>query len=176
MVCLGPRDPGEIVGPRRRPAWSAGPSTSPLDRGGSAVICVSVTLNGVPQTIAGAPSAQSIEASVGVYPELKEAWLRVVGETDQGDQPSAYAHWAGAQLKVGDVVEFRLIDSSQPSAPRLGREDPSVEASESIPFICGFCGKPAREVEGMTAGTRAMICHGCVRTLHEMLSDGPAAV
>ena len=140
------------------------------------MICVSVTLNGVPQTVAGALSAQSIEASVGVYPELKEAWLRVVGEIDQRDQPIAYARWPGAPLKVGDVVELRLIDSPQPSAPQLGREDPSVEASDSIPFICGFCGKPAHEVEGMTAGTRAMICHGCVRAIHEMLSDGPTAV
>ena len=140
------------------------------------MICVSVSLNGVLQTIAGAPTAQSIEASVGIYPELQEVWLRVVGETDQGDQPLAYAHWAAAPLKVGDVVEFQLVDSLQPSAPRLGREDPSLEASDSIPFVCGFCGKPSHEVEGMTAGTRAMICHGCVRTIHEMLDDGPAAV
>jgi hypothetical protein len=140
------------------------------------MICVSVAVNGVPQTIAGAPSAQSIEASVSVYPELHEGWLRVVGETDQVDQPSAQAHWASAPLKLGDVIEFRLIDSSQPSAPRLGREDPTLKASDSIPFVCGFCGKPAVEVEGMTAGTRAMICHGCVRMIHEMLSDGAAAV
>ena len=133
------------------------------------MICVSVTLNGVPQTIAGSPSAESIEASVGVYPGFQEAWLRVVGETEQGDQPSAYAQWASSPLRVGDVVEFRLIDSSEPSVPRLGRVDPSVEASDSIPFICGFCGKPADEVEGMTSGTRAMICHGCVRAIHEML-------
>ena len=140
------------------------------------MICVSVTLNGVPQTIAGAPSAQSIEASVGIYPQLSEAWLRVVGEIDEGVQPIAYARWPGAPLRVGDVIEFRLIDSSQPSAPQLGREDPSVEASDDIPFVCGFCGKPSHEVEGMTAGTRAMICHGCVREIREMLSDGPAAV
>lgn len=140
------------------------------------MICVSVSINGVPQTIAGASSAQSIEASVSIYPELREGWLRVVGETDQGDQPSAHAHWAAAPLKLGDVVEFRLIDSSQPSAPRLGREDPTAKASDSIPFICSFCGKAAVEVEGMTAGTRAMICHGCVRMIHDILSDGPAAV
>jgi hypothetical protein len=140
------------------------------------LISISVTLNGLPQTVAGALSAESIEASVGVYPGLEEAWLRVVGEIDQGAQPSAHAHWAAAPLKVGDVVEFRLLDSSQPSEPRLGRADPSVKASDAIPFICGFCGKPANEVEGMAAGTRAMICHGCVRTIHDMLSDGPAAV
>jgi len=140
------------------------------------MLCVSVTLNGVPQTIAGAPSAESIEASVGVYPGLGEAWLRVHGETDQGDQPSAQARWARALLKVGDVVEVRLVDSSQPSAPQLSRVDPSVIASDDIPFICGFCGKAPVDVEGMTAGTHAMICHGCVRTIHEMFSDGPAVV
>ena len=140
------------------------------------MICVSVMLNGVPQTIAGAPTAESVEASVGVYPGLHEAWLRVVGEIDQADQPSAHAQWASAPLKVGDVVEFRLLDSSQPFAPRLGRVDPSVKAADAIPFICGFCGKPAHDVEGMTAGVHAMICHGCVRSIHEMLRDGPAAV
>ena len=140
------------------------------------MICVSVSINGVPRTVAGALSAQLIEASVSIYPGLQEGWLRVVGETDQGDQPQAHAHRAAAPLKLGDVVEFQLIESSQPSAPRLGREDPTAGASDSIPYICGFCGKPALEVEGMTAGTRAMICHGCVRMIHEMLTDGPAAV
>lgn len=140
------------------------------------MICISVTVNGVPLTIAGAPSAQSIDAALSLYPELQEGWLRVVGETDEGNEPSAHAHWAATPLKLGDVVELRLVDSSQPAAPRLGREDPTAKATDSIPFICGFCGKTAVEVEGMTAGTRAMICHGCVHMIHDMLSDGLPAV
>jgi hypothetical protein len=140
------------------------------------VICVEVSLNGVPLTIAGEPSAESIEASVGVYPGFNESWLRVTGETTPTKQPPAHAQWASATLKIGDVVQFRLIESSEPSVPQLGRADTSVAASDDIPFICGFCGKPAHEVDGMMAGNLAMICLGCVRTLYGMLGDRDTTV
>jgi hypothetical protein len=56
------------------------------------VLCVSVTLNGVPQLVAGALSVESIEASVGLCPELKEAWLRIAGVIFPDGQPPADAH------------------------------------------------------------------------------------
>jgi hypothetical protein len=126
--------------------------------------------------IAGAPAAESIEASVGLYPGFKEAWLRIVGTISPEGQPPADAHWPGSPLNVGDVVEVRLIDSAEPSPPRLGRVDPNVKGSDEIPFVCAFCSKPAVEVEGMMTGARAMICHGCVRELYGMLDDDPSAV
>lgn len=37
-------------------------------------------------------------------------------------------------------------------------------------------GLPAHEVDGMTAGSLAVICHGCVRTIYGMLGDGDTTV
>jgi hypothetical protein len=140
------------------------------------LLCVSVTLNGVPLAIAGAPTAESIEASVGFYPGFNEAWLRIVGTILPEGQPPADAHWPGSPLNVGDVVELQLIHSAEPTPPRLGRVDPNVKGSDEIPFFCAFCSKPAVEVEGMMAGARAMICNGCVRELYGMLDDRDSTV
>ena len=140
------------------------------------MLCVSVTLNGAPLATAGASTAESIEASVGLYPGFKEAWLRIVGTVLPEGQPPADAHWPGSPLKVGDVVVLRLIDSADPSPPRLGRVDPNVKGSDEIPFVCAFCSKPAVEVEGMMAGARAMVCNGCVRELYGMLDHSGSAV
>jgi hypothetical protein len=129
-------------------------------------------LNGSLQTVAGAKIAESVAASVQLYPGLGESWLIISASLAPEDQPPAEAHWPGFRLRVGDTVEFRVIDSAEPTPSRIGRTDPTVRASDDIPFVCGICGKSAVEVDGMISGSRSMICHGCVRELHEMLNDG----
>lgn len=94
------------------------------------MLCIGVSLNGVPQIVAGAPSAESIEASVGLYPGFQEAFLRITGTILPNDQPPADADWLSSSLKIGDVVEVRLIDSPDPTAPRLGRADTTVNARQ----------------------------------------------
>ena len=84
------------------------------------MLCVNVAVNGAKQVIAGDPLAESIEATVGVYPGLKECWLRIVGTILPDAQPPADAQWAGLTLKVGDVVEIRIIDSASAAAPNVG--------------------------------------------------------
>ena len=58
----------------------------------------------------------------------------------------------------------------------LGRSDTTLTASDDIPFVYAFCNKAPTEVEGIIAGPKAMICHGCVQALHGMLNDGRSAV
>jgi hypothetical protein len=129
------------------------------------LICVQVIFNDVVLTQAGASSAESIDASVSIYPGFSEAWLHVTSEISLIDKPPVHAEWARTTLKIGDVVQFRLIESSEASAPRLGRVDPSVTAADDVPFICGYCSKPAHEVDGMITGNNAMACNERVRML-----------
>jgi ClpX C4-type zinc finger len=136
------------------------------------MICVEVTVNGQRRTIAGADAAETIEAAVLTYPATQQSWLRVTGDIVPGKQPTADAEWLAMQLSVGDKVEVQLIETDDPVAPNLSRTDPTLPASDEIPFVCAFCGKDAEHTEGMVASRKAMICHDCICYLHEMINEG----
>jgi ClpX C4-type zinc finger len=138
------------------------------------VICLEVIVNGQRRTIAGASAAESIETSVLTYPELQQSWLRVNGQVVSSDQPTANAEWLTMQLSVGDKVEVQIIETGNPAAPNLSRTDPTLPASDEIPFVCAFCGKDSQQTEGMVASHKAMICRDCICYLYEMISEDDA--
>jgi hypothetical protein len=138
------------------------------------VICIEVIVNGQRRTIAGASDAEIIEASVLTYPGPQQSWLRVNGEVLSGDQPTADAEWLTMQLSVGDKVEVQIIETGGPDVPTLSRTDPTLPASDEIPFVCAFCGKDSHQTEGMVASRKAMICRDCICYLHEMISEDDA--
>ena len=107
-------------------------------------------------------------ASVTAHPGFKQAWINVDGEVAPEGQPNADAHWLTSSASIGDVVQIRLIESDNPTKPSLGRSDVEAKGvpTDGIPFVCGFCGKEPKDVEGMMAGRKAMICRGCLRELH----------
>jgi len=112
--------------------------------------------------------AQTLNASVTAHPGFNQAWIHVDGEIAPEGQPNADAHWLMSSAAIGDVVQIRLIESDNPTKPGLGRSDLEAKPapSDGIPFVCGFCGKEPKDVEGMMAGRKAMICRGCLRELH----------
>jgi ClpX C4-type zinc finger len=138
------------------------------------VICIEVIVNGQRRTIAGASAAETIETSILTYPGLQQSWLRVTGEVVSGDQPTADAEWLTMQLSVGEKVEVQIIETSNPVAPNLSRTDPTLPASDEVPFVCAFCGKDPQQTEGMVASHKAMICRDCICYLHEMISEDDA--
>jgi hypothetical protein len=135
------------------------------------VLCIEVIVNGERRTIAGGSAADVVETAILTYPGLKQSWLRVSGDVVSGDQPNADAEWLTMQLSVGDKVELRLIESDEPVAPNLSRIDPTLPASDKIPFVCAFCGKDSQQTGGMVASHKAMICRDCIGYLYEMTSE-----
>jgi hypothetical protein len=146
------------------------------ERGG-AVLCIEVTINGEQRVLAGVALAQTLNASVTVHPGFNQAWIKVDGEIAPEGQPNADAHWLTSSASVGDVVQIRLIESDEPTTPSLGRTDLEAKPAptDGIPFVCGFCGKEPKDVDGMLAGRNAMICHGCLRELHSIADDEDVA-
>jgi hypothetical protein len=138
------------------------------------VICIEVIVNGQRRTIAGASDAETIETSVLTYPGQQQSWLRVNGKVVSGDQPTADAEWLTMQLSVGDKVELQIIDAIKPDAPNLSRTNPTLPASDEVPFVCAFCGKDSQQTQGMVASHKAMICRDCICYLYEMISEDDA--
>jgi hypothetical protein len=134
------------------------------------VICLQVNVNGERRLIAGVEAADVINATVSLYPGLKEGWLEVAGLVNATDQPSADARWLGAALAAGDVVEVRMVESGEAAAPTVSHTDPTAPASASIPLVCAFCNRSPQEIEGMLTSRRAAICPECVAYLHDIIS------
>jgi hypothetical protein len=134
------------------------------------VICLEINVNGQRRVVAGGATAEVINATVSLYPGLKEGWLEVAGSVVPEDQPVADARWLAAALSAGDVVEVRLVDSEQAAAPNVSRTDPTARATDSIPLVCAFCDKSHDAVPGMVSSRKAMICPECIRYLHDIIN------
>jgi hypothetical protein len=134
------------------------------------VICLEVNVNGQRRVVAGDAAAELVNATVSLYPGLKEGWLEVAGSVAPQDQPAADARWLAAALSAGDVVEVRLVDSEQAAAPNLSRTDPTARATDSIPLVCAFCDKTHAEAPGIVVSRKAAICPECIGYLHDLIS------
>jgi hypothetical protein len=137
---------------------------------GAAVICLEVNVNGERRVVAGDAAAEVINATVSLYPDLKEGWLEIAGSVVPEHQPVADARWLAAALSAGDVIEVRLVDSEQAAAPNISRTDPTARATDNIPLVCAFCDKTDDEVPGMVASRKAVICPECIGYLHDIIS------
>jgi len=136
------------------------------------MICLEIEVNGTARVVAGSATAESVTASVGVFPGIEESWLRVTGDVFPDNEPVADAQWLGQQLKVGDTVIVRVVDSGSPTPPAtLTRTDPSVTTTDSVPLVCAFCGKSHEETQKLLVSAKAVICDECVRSLHQILVD-----
>ena len=133
------------------------------------MISLEIFVNGQRRTVAGMTDAEVLNATISLYPNVKDGWLDVSGSITPEGQPPADASWLSAALAIGDTVEVRLADSSQAQAPTLSRVDPTARATDSVPTVCAFCEKTYLEAEGMMSSRKAMICRGCVEYLHEMM-------
>ena len=134
------------------------------------MLCLSVEVNGEVSVVAGNVAAETIAASIDLYPSVGESWLRVSGDVVK-DGPSTDAKWLGQPLKLGDAVVVRLVESDAPAAPTLTTSNPSV-AANGVEQVCSFCGKNPQEVRKMYAGIKAMICNECVGFMHQMVEEG----
>ena len=134
------------------------------------MICLEVNVNGERRVVAGDAGAEVINATVSLYPDLKEGWLEIAGSVVPEQQPVADARWLAAALSAGDVVEIRLVDSEQAAAPNISRTDPTARATDSIPLVCAFCDKTHDEIPGMVASRKAVICPECIGYLHDIMS------
>jgi hypothetical protein len=141
------------------------------------VLCLEVTINGAQRVLAGDAMAETLSAAVTVHPGFDRAWIKVDGEIAPEGQPNADAHWLASSAGLGDVVQIRLVESNEPTAPSVGRIDLATAPvpTDAIPFVCAFCGKEPQDTEQMLASRKAMICRGCLRELHAIASSEDAA-
>jgi len=73
---------------------------------------------------------------------------RISLHAGSGDAP---LQWLEADLKVGDEIVIRVIDTA--------------EMEEGRPHACSFCAREVHEVSSLIVGPATAICDGCIRSL-----------
>lgn len=89
-------------------------------------LCFEVSVNDDAPVLAGLAEASVLTAIVTFVRERAELDLKVGGMLDHSD----HVDWLDRELKQGDVVTIRIVDSDQPSQPiARHRTDPAVDAA-----------------------------------------------
>lgn len=88
-------------------------------------LCFEVSVNGDAPVLAGLAEASVLTAMLTFVRERAELDLHVSGMLERSD----HVDWLDRELKHGDVVTIRIVDSDRPSQPVARRRtDPSVDA------------------------------------------------
>ena len=88
-------------------------------------LCFEVSVNDDTPVLAGVAEASVLTAILTFVRERAELDLHVGGMLERSD----HVDWLDRELKQGDVVTIRIVDSDQPSQPiARHRTDPSVDA------------------------------------------------
>ncbi len=88
-------------------------------------LCFEVTLNNDPPILAGLRDLKVLTAILSFVAERNELDLDVGGMVDRSD----HVRWLQRDLRRGDVVTIRIVDSDEPTEPATRqREDPASDA------------------------------------------------
>jgi len=132
--------------------------------------CIEFTLNGVRRAIAGGEHVHSIDSRLYFFPPTGKGSFTVAGYVTSAASLRDRIYWTDGDLKVGDELHVRVIDSDAAdpaaSSPEFG-ESLTPRGSQQI---CLFCGKSNNEpIFFMTAKNGAAICGGCIAQAGETM-------
>jgi hypothetical protein len=90
-------------------------------------LCFEVTINDEPPVVAGLRDLKVLTAGLTFVSAREELDLHVGGMVDRSDHVS----WLEREMRRGDVVTIRIVDSEQTTEPATRtRRDPSIDAAQ----------------------------------------------
>jgi predicted RNA-binding protein with RPS1 domain len=92
-------------------------------------ICFEVRINDGPPTITGQSDISVLSACLTFVSARSELEFRAGGLVSNGPHDNEHIDWLQQDLKVGDEVSIRIVDSDSVSVP-LGRQRQDPAASE----------------------------------------------
>jgi hypothetical protein len=91
------------------------------------MICFEVQINDEPTLIAGDNEISVLSAILTHVPRRSELELTVGGLISKSDLDNEHLRWHDRRLRVGDVVQLRIVESERASAPtQRTRDDPEL--------------------------------------------------
>ena len=109
----------------RRPAGGLFTKSDNRGEGYTLALCFEVSVNDDAPVLAGLAEVRVLTAALTFVRERAEVDLQVGGMLERSD----HVDWMTRELKRGDVVTIRIVESEQPSQPiARHRTEPSVDA------------------------------------------------
>ena len=94
-------------------------------------VCFEITINRGTPIVAGIENVSVLSACVTYVSRQDELELRVGGLISAGRHDGEHLEWLEHDLKRGDEIMIRVIESSQPSLPGARRrEDPEFAKNQ----------------------------------------------
>jgi len=139
------------------------------------MVCFEITINGKKRIVAGASEIKAFKAAVSTDSRIDYVHFCVDGFIGT-PRDGQHLEWINEQMKTGDRLEIRLIESEAPDLPRskerIGREAKKGESVAHNDIICSFCGKGSEEVRQLIAGGPWVhICDECIILSKKILDE-----
>jgi hypothetical protein len=94
-------------------------------------LCFEITINGGATVVAGIEDLNVLTACVTYAASRQELDIHVGGLISKSPDDNEHVDWLEHDLKCGDEILIRIIESSRPAAPKSRRrEDPEVVRSQ----------------------------------------------
>jgi hypothetical protein len=94
-------------------------------------LCFEVRINDGPAVISGRAGISVLSSTLTFISSRNELELRVGGLDSAGSHDNEFIEWIKQDLKIGDQVSIRIVESNATSAPiAVEREEPGSSSSE----------------------------------------------
>src|SRR5262245_37407472 len=94
-------------------------------------VCFEVRINGGPLTITGQADISVLSACLTFVSARSELEFRAGGLVSNAPHDNEHIDWLRQDLKIGDEVSIRIVDSDSVSVPlRRERQDPAASERE----------------------------------------------
>jgi hypothetical protein len=131
--------------------------------------CLEFTLNGRRVAVAGGKRTRSIESRLHFFPAKGLGSFTVAGYVDPNPSLSEHVFWAHGELKLGDELQVRVLDSNTPDTGEVLDQWGEGFASEGLEQTCLFCSKPRSEATYFMVAKAGAICGECIAVASEAM-------
>jgi hypothetical protein len=132
--------------------------------------CFEITKNGQCLAVAGSEAAPILDAGCHFDTVLGVGRFHVAGLLKPKQDTSELVIWADGDLKVGDELILRVVESEAPDRGRTDAVYGKGAAPDDAKLSCSFCGKSKAEAKHLVAGPAVCICDDCVRESQDIIS------
>jgi ClpX C4-type zinc finger len=138
------------------------------------MLCFEVQLNGKKKLLAGYENVSELGLSIETLEE--EGFLEVNAGIWNETSPAEYLFWDSFDLKIGDEVTIKLLDSNNPDPPTRISQDPEVPENAKTPrtqrqMLCSSCKKSFRDVDNIIKMPGVILCNECIELIKDFESE-----
>jgi len=135
--------------------------------------CVEFTLNGVRVAVAGGAGTRSIENRIYFFPPSGRGSFSVAGYADPNPSLSQRIFWAGGDLRLGDVLRVRVVESEEADSGEIQTQWGESFSPDGSNQTCLFCGKAKDEAAFFMVAKAGAICGECITSAAEDMKRLP---